>query len=289
MNRYSKPVNLRRRGFLSLAVMLVCLWIAAIAPVFASEGEAAKSSAVQAVENRTRVYDYASLFSVSEQLDLQRLLQSSSEQIGVDLVVATVNWNTGKTQKGFARDFLLDQGFGVGEGRESILFLIDMNERQFTVFEYNDYAEGYVLTDDEVDYILADCRSSMKAGRYAAAATIFVEKAIYYEGVDIGRNYAEGSRNIISRLSDFQKWLISIGIGCLVGGIITAIAIWLRNNDSTVPASWYSNEPLKVLRRVDRFTHTTKVVHYYSESSGGHSGGSSGGSSGGGHGGSSSF
>ena len=293
------PVMGRKTWLTLLAVILL------LVPVFAgaaqaaeqgsgpssSEQETPRQAASQTVADRQRVFDYASLFSTADALQLQEKLQQASEEISVDLVVVTQQWALNDTQKGYAKKFLLENGFGIGAGRESVLFLIDMNQRLYTVFEYNDYASGYVLTDDEIDLILDECRSSMKKGKYADAAGTFIVSTVYYQGVDIGRNYAEGSRNLKDHLPAFWMWVISILGGCAAGGIITWILVSQRNHDAKVSAAVYSNEPLKILRRIDKFTHTTKVVHYIESSSGGHGGGghSSGGSSGGGHGGSSSF
>ena len=242
----------------------------------------------------SRVYDYAGLFSSSEKSALQDSLDEATGQISADMVVLTVGTDTNKSEKAYAKEFLLNNGFGVGEGRESILFMINMNTRLYTVFEYNTEASGYVLTDDEVDLILADCRSSMKAGRFADAAQKFISSAIYYAGVDVGQNYAEGSRDVDTSPPLLYRWLISLVCGGVVGALLTFFIVAGRNHDEKVSAVVYGHGPVNILRKQDRFLRTSVVVHHFENSSGSGGGGggggfSSGGTSGGGHGGSAGF
>ena len=245
------------------------------------------------VAERPRVWDYAALFSVAEQASLQQSLQRASQEIGADLAVVTVNWSLDMTQKAYAKQFLLDNGFGIGPGRESVLLLIDMHERLYTIFEYNDEAAGYVLTDDEDDMIRDKMNRYMRKGDYVEAAQIFVDWTVYYAGVDVGGNYDEGSRfSEGSGKNRILNWVIAITVGVLGGAIITFVLVSGRNDDKPVSATRYQVGNLKVREGRDIFTHTTVVTRKISrddDSGGSGGGGSSGGTSGGGHGGSSSF
>ena len=227
------------------------------------------------------VFDEAEILTDQEERELEEECDRLSQKIQADVLIATSSEMASDSKKE-AKEFILDHGRGYGEGKESILFLINMKERIFTVYEYNTEAFGYLLTDDEIDEIIASVKSSMSAGKYGKACEIYLDETEYYSQIDYGENRPEKKEFLDSV---WVRLLISMGVGAVVIGILVVT----RNKDAKPAGSVYLKDgSRKINRREDFFTHTTVVKRKIETSSSSH-GSSSGGNSGGGHGGSSSF
>ena len=228
------------------------------------------------------VWDWAEILSEQEEAALEQECQQLSDELEADILIATSTERVSDSREE-ARSYILDNGRGYGEGRESILFLINMEERVFTVYEYNTEASGYLLTDDEIDEIIDDVKGEMSAGNYTDACRIFLSQTEYYSGVDFG-----GNRSQDTDLLD-SVW-VRAAISLVGAAAVIGIMVAVRNKDAKPSGSQYLKEGSRQIHgQRDVFTHTTVVKRKIetSSNSGGHS--SSGGDSGGGHGGSSSF
>lgn len=239
------------------------------------------------------VSDGAGLFTAFEVQALENAAKEKGEQIGADLVIVTTDEYYSEEGTDHARAYLLDNGYGVGEGREGIIFLININmgKREYTVYEYNDKASGYLLTDYEGDQILDALESDMRDENYYDAAETFLDSCVYYAGVDEGENYPDSQ---VHEQESTINWGICIVIGLVGGGILTGVLVASRNNDSKPgPRTYMKGKEIQLRREEDRFIRTTvtkrKIEKESSNDSGGDSGGFSGGDSDGGHGGSRSF
>lgn len=248
----------------------------------------AKAAGIWAAEER--VIDRAGLFSADECGRLEQRADQYGKEIGADLVIVTVDEDTGQTGREYARSYLLDNGYGCGDGREGILFLIDMYQREYTVYEYNTDASGYLLTDYEGDRILDALEDDMRGGRYYEAAAEFLDSCVYYAGVELGENY-ESDSDLHAEPKGIN-WLVCLAVGLAGGAVITGVLVLTRNHDEKPSSHTYMKEKkIHVRNGQDLFLNTTvtkrKIETESNNSSGG--GGFSGGNSGGGHGGSRSF
>lgn len=68
----------------------------------------------------------AVLLSADEQDALSASLDDISERGEVDVVIVTTDSLGGKTAQEYADDYFTDYGYGQGEDRDGILFLVDM-------------------------------------------------------------------------------------------------------------------------------------------------------------------
>lgn len=253
----------------------LCLLFLGLLGSFGIRGFAAADSSV---------FDSAGILTEEEEAELEEGCEELSEKIQADVLIATSEERASDSKKE-ARDFILDNGRGYGEGQESILFLINMEERVFTVYEYNEEASGYLLTDDEIDRIIAAVKSDMSAGNYLEACRTFLDRTDHYSQIDYGENRPE-EEDFLDSLG--IRTLISLG----VSAVVIAILVVTRNKDAKPAGTVYLKDgSRRIHSRQDFFTHTTVVkrkIETSSSSSSSH-GHSSGGTRGGGHGGSSSF
>lgn len=227
------------------------------------------------------IFDQAGILTEQEETQLETECRALSEKIQADVWIVTSQERADDSKKE-AKEWILEQNRGYGEGKESILFLINMEERVFTVYEYNTEASGYLLTDDEIDEIIAAVKKDMSAGNYLEACETYLDRTEYYSQVDYGENHPEKGEFLDSV---WIRLLISMGVAAVVIGILVVT----RNKDAKPAGAVYLKEgSRRIHRREDFFTHTTVVKRKIETSSSSH-GGSSGGNHGGGHGGSSSF
>lgn len=118
-----------------------------------------------------RLADFADLLTDSEEADLLYLLDEISERQQVDLVVVTVDSLDGETAMDYADDFYDYNGYGFGAGRDGILLLVSMEERDWYIS-----TSGYgitALTDAGREYISDVFVDDLSIGDYVTAFTSF--------------------------------------------------------------------------------------------------------------------
>lgn len=119
----------------------------------------------------SRLADFADLLSDNEESELSDLLDEISDRQQVDVVVVTVDSLDGESAMVYADDFYDYNGYGFGDGRDGILLLISMEERDWYIS-----TAGYgitAITDAGLEYISEIVAAGLSAGDYAAAFTDF--------------------------------------------------------------------------------------------------------------------
>lgn len=147
-----------KKGFCGVFLTLF-LCIALVTPVFAEPG-------------LPRLIDEAELLSAGEEAALLSQLDEVSERQEVDIVVVTANSLSGASAREYADDFYDDNGYGFGEDRDGILFLISMKEREWYIS-----TRGYgitAVTDAGLEYMSEQFLGDLSEGSYASAFTTFV-------------------------------------------------------------------------------------------------------------------
>lgn len=146
---------MKKRISLFLTAILLCL--ACAFPVWAG------------TENR--LADQAVLLSADEQDALSASLDDISERGEVDVVIVTTDSLGGKTAQEYADDYFTDYGYGQGEDRDGILFLVDMGDRNWAIATH-----GYAIdafTDAGQSYIMDQVKPYLSDGDYSEAFQTF--------------------------------------------------------------------------------------------------------------------
>lgn len=176
---------------------------------------------VYAAGDQPRLTDEAGLLSDSEEEALADLLDEISERQQVDVVVATVNSLEGASVQDYADDFYDDGGYGYGSGKDGILFLISMGEREWHIS-----TAGYgitAVTDAGLEYMSEQFIDDLSAGEYASAFTAFAELCDeFVTQARTGEPYDVGN---MPRKPFGYVWhfLICFGAGFLIALIATGI------------------------------------------------------------------
>ena len=255
---------MRKRNWM---IHTLLLFIACFIGLFCG-GYRADSYLVQAQEQR--LVDDAGLLSEEEQSELSAKLDEISERQAFDVIIVTENSLDGKTATEYADDYFDYKGYGMGEDKSGILFLVTMSERKFWMSTHGDAIDTF--TDSGLEYIQDQIKSDLSDGNYydafdsfASLCEEFIIQAEDGEPYDTGNMPQEPMSPV---------WiLISLGIGLALGLIITGI---MRSQVKTVrmkpdAADYMKKNSLNLTRCGDMFLYNqvSRTAKPKEDSSGG--------------------
>lgn len=237
---------------------------------------------VNALDTSDKVHDNADLLTDYEEQQLQKLAEEYIEKYDMDLVIVTTPYNEGKGTELYAMDFYDDNGFGIGETYDGILFLIDRT------YGYNDtymVTTGHailVYDDARIDSILDDIYYVRNDGYYAMFETFISSSSSYAElGV------ASSNENMyIDEDGEYRQkrlfpwfWAIvtSLGLPTIIVGIFIAKNKMVKKE--TRAAAYLNQNSVNFSRKEDRFVRTDMDRKYVPRNTSSGGGGSRGGSS----------
>lgn len=139
---------------------------------------AVPASLVKASDDTMRMVDWADLLSDGEEADLSDRLDEISERQQLDIVIVTVDSLEGASAEAYADDFFDDNGYGFGDEKDGILFLISMEERDWCIS-----TSGYgitAFTDAGLEYLSEEFLPYLSDGAYAEAFQTFAGECDEY-------------------------------------------------------------------------------------------------------------
>lgn len=234
---------------------------------------------VKALDTSDKVHDNADLLTDYEEEQLQKLAEEYVEKYEMDLVIVTTLYNDGKGTELYAMDFYDDNGFGIGDKHDGILFLIDRT------YGYNDtymVTTGHailVYDDARIDNILDDIYNVKDYGYYSMFETFISSSSSYAElGVAPSNEDMYIDENGDYRQKRMFPWLGAIIASLAIPSIVVGIFIAKNKmvKKETRAAAYLNQNSINYSRKEDRFVRTDMKRTYSPRSS------SSGGSGGGG-------
>ncbi len=215
-----------------------------------------------------RVFDDADLFTSSEEVKLQEDVAALAGDIQMDVAIATTANTYFMQTYEYAEYFYMEQGIGYGANRAGFLFLIDMDNREVYIDEYNASESGFELSTAERDKIFDRVMEYMYEGDYYGASARFVKElpkyvgngtsgdADYWDAIENGEPEPAPTR--LSWQYRFMQNLPVCAIGSLVvAGVVVAILYFNQKSGSKATAVDYQKGQIQVVRRIDRFQNTT--------------------------------
>ena len=244
-------------------LLLVSLSLFSVCPVFATK-------------QMPRLADQAGLLSHSEQRQLLATLDEISERQKADIVVVTVNSLEGKTPVEYADDFYDQNGYGAGDGKDGILFLISMKEREWYIS-----TTGYgitAVTDAGLEYMSEQFLDELKEGEYAEAFSIFAGLCDDFL-TQARQNSPYDAGNLPRKpFHHIRTLLITSGAGFLISLAAAEIMRSRLKSVRSQPAadSYVEKNSMKLSRESDLFLyrHTERRKKPENQDRPGHSGGS---------------
>ena len=207
--------------------------------------------ATPAVDATEKVYDFANLFTDSEEQQLYQQISQFINKHDMDLAVVTINKNPKFSQVEYADDFY-DYNYFKKDG---VLFLIDMDNRQihmtttgYAIKVYNDYR-----IDNALDSVYT-----------------YMSDEDYYQGtanyISIINNYATAGlpSNTDSKATSVFS---AIKIGLLISIVITIIVMFIliKKNKlvrkATTAKEFLDKESVKITNLGDQFLGSSTVKH----------------------------
>ena len=129
-----------------------------------------------AAERQNGVYDFANLLSDREAENLSAQLDAIREKFSVEVVVYTVDTTQNIPHDRFARTIFDEENFGLGEDRDGILLLIDMDPMNRGWYIYGRGLGADAMTNYDIEEVGELIVPDLKDGNYANAFKIFADE-----------------------------------------------------------------------------------------------------------------
>jgi len=158
-----------------------------------------------------RLYDGADLLTDSEENNLLRRLDNTSEKYKVDIVIATTNTLDGYYVDEYASFFYDVNNYGYGERRNGVLLFIDMEGRNYHIVTNGLGSDA--ISNGDIDFIGDEISPLLTNGDYVMAFNKFVDECEYEINGEINGFPFSYLKNII----------IALVIGFIVAFIVTTV------------------------------------------------------------------
>lgn len=232
----------------------------------------------KAADDMIRIADWAELLSESEEAELSDRLDEISERQKFDIVIVTLDSLEGADIVAYADDFFDYNGYGFGEGKDGILFLISMEERDWCIS-----TSGYgitAFTDAGQEYLSEKFLPYLSDGAYADAFQTFAEWCDdYITQARAGTPY-DVDNIPVEPFSPLGALIIAVVVGFVVSFIVTGIMRLSLHSVFSEPAadSYMKKDSLRITKNYDLFLYKnvtrTEKPKETSTSTSGSSGGS---------------
>lgn len=284
----------RRRGLERLLTGVICmvLMLMAFSVRGFAEGDTTAEAGGKAPE--AVFVDKAKLLDEEDSARLLKEADSVAKKYDIDIVFYT-NEDSGVSKsnlRSYSERLGLNKGYGAGPGRHFLILYINMKAKVFYINEHEKDA-NHIYTDTEIDRIIEDVQTAMRAKDYTGAVEDFILDADHYGGITVGTNKKKNDNYMLGEKksffdSTFNKVWVSLAAATIVVLILSARS---KSRITTTARSYLHNKQPEIYESKDVYTHTTTTRSRISSSSsgGGGGGGSSGGGSSASHGGGGSF
>lgn len=180
-----------------------------------------KTSQLSQGVHPTRLVDEADLLTSQEKQELQALLDQVSEERQCDVVVVTVESLNGAGIQSYTDDYFDANGYGIGNERDGILFLLAMNEREWAIS-----TRGFgitAFTDAGQEYLMEKLLPDLKNGDYQKTFTAFAEHADdFLKQARAGKPYDRKNLPGVQ----MRKIALSVVVGLIGGFLLALFGVW---------------------------------------------------------------
>ena len=233
---------------------------------------------VQAIDTSQKIYDYANLLTDQEEANLKVKVDEYISKYKMDMVLVTVNKHDKYSTVDYADDFYDYNGFGIGNTKDGVIFVIDSNFGSENL-QMETTGEAIIMYDDErinniLDVVYEDYN-------YYELFSDFIDECSYYASIGTpasNKDYYINEKGDMVRKRYFP-YLMSILVSVGVATIVLLVLIHKNKmvKKETKANVYLNKETTNITNRSDQFITTHTVSHFINN--GGGYGGSSGGSS----------
>ena len=228
------------------------------------------------VDESEKIYDFADLFTDDEEEELYNEVIDYIEKYNMDFAIVTINDNNKGSAMKYSDDFYDYNNFGINKTNDGILFLIDMDTRNYYVSTTGEAIRVY--NDSRIDSILDYAEYNMRNGNYFGTAKNVIFKATVFASDGIPSGNKNSYINEHGDIVYVKK--INISASLIASSIITLIVmlILIKRNKmikKAITADQYISKALNLTEKSDNFISTHTSVTTINTSSGSHGGGGS--------------
>lgn len=221
-------------------------------------------TSIPKVDSSEKVYDYADLFSYSEEEKLFEKINNYIDTYNIDMAIVTIDENPKLSSQSYAESFFTTNNMGIGNNDDGILFLIDMDNRKMWIATHGSAVGIY---DSYIDPILDDCYFYISDDEYYECAMTFVEQS--------ASSYKKNER---------KGWIVGFAIAIGISLIVPTVFCLVKKSKhkavrlATQANLYMDKSSFQITKAEDVFSHshTSRVAKSTSSSSGGRGGGGGG-------------
>ncbi|WP_050699301.1 TPM domain-containing protein [Anaeromassilibacillus senegalensis] len=119
------------------------------------------------------IFDQVGLFSLDQVLSLDSSADALEKSLDMALIVVTTDDTGGRDSREYAKEFYEKGGFGKGNDKSGVLFLIDIANRQAAI---NTAGKSvWLLSEFDIELILDDVVPSLETQDYSGAVASFLQ------------------------------------------------------------------------------------------------------------------
>ena len=225
-----------------------------------------------------RVVDEAGLFTGAQEAILEEKIGAIREKYQMDVAIVTNQSLDGKEVKLFAADFFEAMDYGMGPGKDGLIFLISMGARDYCTVTHGSAIR--IFTDWGIDAIHAQVQPYLSDGDYYDGMEkylSYVERYLIQAETDVPYdvfNQVE-LRSPLERANDLL-FAILIGAAAIALIVVLIFKAQMKTVRRKAEASSYvENGSFHLSRSQDIYLYTTTRRRKIETNSGGRSGGGS--------------
>lgn len=220
------------------------------------------------VDEKEKIYDFANLFSDTEEENLYKSAKEFIQDNNMDIVIVTIDENNKYSAMEYADDFYDYNYFGIGSTHDGLIMLIDMDNRKVWISTTGKAILMY--NDSRIDNILDVVQDKLINKKYYLAALNFIDYSDRYakNGIPSGNsnmkiddngNYVKKGSLEFNSISDVVYFVVGI---TFIPTIVTIILIIIgvcshRNVKKEVFAKPYLKRgSINITLSKDRFVRT---------------------------------
>ena len=223
-----------------------------------------------AIDASEKVYDFADLFTDSEEESLYEDITEYINSYNMDLAVVTIDDNNKLNSQEYAQDFYDYNDFRTN----GVLFLIDMDTREIYMTTTGSAIEMY--NDYRIDQILDSVYYYVSSGDYYDATSSFIDEVSYYASIGLpdDNNYGYSDEVV------FADIFLTCFLIALVVTVIIMVILVMKNRmvrKATSSREYLVKETMQINHVSESFlgAFVSKVRRSHDSGSSGGGGGSS--------------
>lgn len=252
-----------------LSIISVLLLAVCIAFPAAAEEEYLVKTEQDGDYIKSNVVDMADLLTDSEEKILLDKIEDIKEEYDYEIVIVTAPSIGGRSIMAYADDFYDYNNYGCGAENDGMLFVIDMDER-----EYWTSTTGYgitAFTDYGIDKLYEAILPDLKDGNYFDAFDIYLDKAEeFLIKAESGSAY-DTNNEYRDSVYVIKRELIILAVAAAVAGVAVMFMCFKMNTavKQNRAANYVVNNSFRLLGQNDMYLYSNVSKTKISSSSGG--------------------